>query len=225
MAENRETVSGRTTSSWIDVSYPLSEELIFWPHDPVPPDIRTMTFPSETGVITMSQMTINSHHGTHVDSPRHFYPDDTSIDEMPLETIMGPVRILEIKDSRLIMPEELALHDIQPAERILFKTVNSTYYARKKFVEDFVHLSIEGARFLADRMISVAGIDYLAIGSFRDRPSLIEVHKVLLGRGIWIIEGLDLSSVEAGRYEIICLPIKIRRGDAAQARVILRPLA
>ena len=211
-------------SKWIDISYPLSEEIIYWPEDPVPPDIKTNTFTSEEVTLTMSQMTINTHHGTHVDAPRHFYPDGTSIDEMPLTAIMGPARVIEIKDTNLITPEELEGHNIRTGERVLFKTINSSYYKQGKFVEDFVHITKESAHFIADKNISVVGIDYLAVGSFRDRSSLIEVHQILLGNGIWIVEALDLSRVEPGDYEIICLPIKIKQGDAGQARAIIRPL-
>jgi arylformamidase len=53
---------------------------------------------------------------------------------------------------------------------------------------------------------------------------LIAVHKTLLGSGIWIIEAIDLSAVEAGNYEIICLPILVKDGDAGLARAIVRPL-
>ncbi len=172
----------------------------------------------------MSQMTINTHHGTHVDAPRHFFPDGQSIDNMPLTAIMGPARVIEIRDKELIKPEELAAHNLRAGERILFKTINSTYYKKGKFVEDFVHIPKETALFLADKKISVVGIDYLAVGSYRDRDSLIEVHQILLGNGIWIVEALNLSGVEPGDYEIICLPIKIKDGDAAQARAIIRPL-
>ena len=50
------------------------------------------------------------------------------------------------------------------------------------------------------------------------------IHKMLLGAGIWIIEGLDLSAVSSGRYELICLPVKLHESDGAPARAILRPL-
>ena len=197
MAENKGRSMGSTKSAWIDISYPLSEDMLYWPQDPVPPDIKSISHASEEGIITMSQMTINTHHGTHIDAPRHFYPDGRCIDEMPLDAVMGPVRVVEIRDTELIKPDELVVHDIRPDERILFKTVNSSYYKLGKFVEDFVHLSIEAAHFLKDKKVSVVGIDYLAIGSFRDRPRLLEVHRILLGSGIWIIEALDLSAVKA----------------------------
>jgi arylformamidase len=211
-------------SKWIDISYPLSEDMIHWPHDPVPPDVKTNSRTSEEGTLTMSQMTINSHHGTHVDAPRHFFPNGACIDEMPLDAIMGPARVIEIKDTVSIKPEELTSHHIQPGERVLFKTINSSYYKLGRFVEDFVHISNEAAHFLKEKKISVVGIDYLAVGSFKDRSSLIEVHQTLLGNGIWIVEALDLSGVHPGAYEMICLPIRIKQGDAGQARVIVRPL-
>jgi len=212
-----------TKSEWIDISYPLHKGMLHWPQDPVPPSVESNSMKLEgEGTITMSQMTINTHHGTHIDAPRHFFPNGTTIDEMPLDAIMGPARVIEIKDTVSIKPEELEAHNIQPGERILFKTVNSSYYQKEKFVEDFVYISTEGAHYLKDKKVSVVGIDYLAVGSFKDRANLIEVHKVLVGNGIWVIETINLSAVKAGRYEIICLPIKIQHGDAAQARAILR---
>ena len=211
-------------SKWIDISYPLSKDMVYWPHDPVPPNVDFIFSPTEERPVSMIQMNINTHHGTHIDAPRHFNPSGTSIDEMPLDAIIGPVRVLEIKDTESIKPEELKAHNIQAGERILFKTVNSSYYKLGKFVEDFVYISNEGAQFLLDKKVSVVGLDYLAIGSFKDMENLVKVHNTLLGNGIWVIEALDLSAVKAGRYEIICLPIRIKQGDAGQARAIIRPL-
>ena len=209
-------------SEWIDISIPLKKDMVHWPTDPVPPNIDFMHHKDGDREITTSQMTINSHHGTHIDSPRHFVPDGTSIDEMPLETIMGPVRVIGIKDEEFIKPEELEAHNIQPGERILFKTKNSSYHKLGKFVEDFVHITVESARYLAEKKVSVIGIDYYAIGSFRDREGMIQVHEILLGNGVWAIEGLNLSEVEPGNYEIICLPVNIERGDAGWCRPIVR---
>ena len=211
-------------SEWIDISIPLRKDMAHWPTDPVPPNIDFMHHKDKDKQITTSQMTINSHHGTHIDAPRHFNPVGTSIDEMPLDTIIGPVRVIEIKDTESIKPEELEPYDIRMGERILFKTINSSYYKLGKFVEDFVYISNEAAHYLYEKKVSVIGIDYYAIGSYRDRESLVEVHEVLVGNGIWAIEGLNLSDVEPGNYEIICLPVNIEGGDAGWCRPILRPL-
>jgi arylformamidase len=211
-------------SKWIDISYPLSKDMVHWPSDPVPPDVDFIYTPTEERPVSMIQMNINTHHGTHIDAPRHFRPDGTSIDEMPLDAIMGPARIIGINDKESIKPGELETHNIRAGERILFKTVNSSYYKLGKFVEDFVYISTEGAQFLFEKKVSVVGLDYLAIGSFKDMENLVTVHNTLVGNGIWVIEDLDLSGVEPGNYEIICLPIRIKQGDAAQARAIVRPI-
>jgi len=210
-------------SGWIDISYTLSKDMVYYPNDPLPPYIDFLYSPDkgQGREITMSQLIINTHHGTHVDAPRHFYPDGTSIDEMPLDAIMGPARVIEIKNTVSIEPEELATHNIQPGERILFKTKNSAYYKLDKYVEDFCFLSTNGAHFLRDKKISVVGLDYFGIAS---GEHVLEVHKSLLGSGIWIIETIDLSAVKAGNYEIICLPLKVAHGDAGPARIIVRPI-
>jgi len=227
MTEDEGTVSkgvGAGKSGWIDISYPLSNDMVHWPMSPIYPHIDFVLHPSKGHPVTMSQININVHNGTHVDAPRHFIDDGAPIDEMPLDAIIGPARIIEIKDNESIKPEELAAYNIQPGERILFKTRNSSLYKLGKFVEDYVYISTEAGYFLRDKKISVVGIDYLAIGSIKDKEGLFEVHKTLLGSGVWVIEALDLSAVKAGNYEIICLPIKLEQGDAAPARAIVRPV-
>jgi arylformamidase len=91
-----------------------------------------------------------------------------------------------------------------------------------KFVEDFIFISDEAARFLVERSVRVVGVDYLSVGSFKCGGSY--VHKTLLGGGVWIIEGLNLSQVSPGKYDLICLPLKINQGDGAPARAIIRPV-
>ena len=227
MAKTKAAISkeaGGSKSGWIDISYGLSNGMIHWPMSPIYPHIDLAHHPSKGNIVTMMQLNINVHNGTHVDAPRHFIEDGTSIDQMPLDTIIGPARIIEIKDNESIKPEELATYNIQPGERILFKTRNSSLYKLGKFVEDYVYITDEGANFLRDKKVSVVGLDYLAVGTIKDKDSLIAVHKILLGSGIWIIEAIDLSAVEAGNYEIICLPILLKDGDAGPARAIVRPL-
>jgi arylformamidase len=216
--------SSAPKSEWIDISYPLSSDMLHWPEDPLPPRVDWLYHPDKGHRVQMAQININVHDGTHIDTPRHYYRDGTSIDKMPLDAIIGPARVIEIKDTVSIEPEELEPYNIQAGERILFKTINSSYYKKGKFVEDYVYVSTEAARFLKDKKVSVVGIDYFAIGPFKDRKQLTEVHKVLLDNGIWIIETIDLSAVKAGQYEIICLPARVKDGDSAPTRAILRPL-
>jgi arylformamidase len=211
-----------SSEEWIDISMPLTDGMIHWPGDPVPRIRRTLDM--ENGdPLNLTHLDICAHTGTHIDAPRHFRKDGSGIDRMPLSAGIGPARVVGIRDPETIRPAELAAHDIGPGERILFRTANSDGpRAGSAFRERFVHLSVEAARFLAERGVRLAGVDALSVDAFAaaDAP----VHRILLSAGIWIVEGLDLSRIVPGRYELICLPLKIMEGDGAPARAALRPL-
>src|SRR5690606_15876633 len=105
-------------------------------------------------------------------------------------------------------------------DRILFRTHNSeTEWEHQPFKEDYVYLSTAAARFLAEKKIHCVGIDYLSLGG---KENGTQVHKLMLGNAIIIIEGLKLKNIAPGPYEMICLPLKIKGSDGAPARVIIR---
>jgi len=158
-----------------------------------------------------------------MDAPSHFRKSGISIDKMPLTAAIGKARLIEITDNEFIKVEEIRPHRIHSGERILFKTKNSKRrWDNKPFNKKFVHLSIEAAEFLADRKVRMIGIDYLSIGGFEG--NVIEVHNTILKAGIWVIEGLDLSNIRPGYYDLVCLPIKIADSDGAPARALVRQI-
>jgi arylformamidase len=114
-------------------------------------------------------------------------------------------------------------HSISKGARVLFKTYNSPRcWKTARFLSDYVYLTIDAALWLVDRGVQTVGIDYLSVGGYkRNGP---EVHRILLHHGVWIIEGLDLTHVEPGTYEMVCLPLRIAGADGAPARAVLRPL-
>jgi arylformamidase len=115
--------------------------------------------------------------------------------------------------------ESLALPaDVQ---RLLLKTRNSLLWRSgiQEFDPNFVALTAEAAQWVVDRGMAVVGIDYLSIQRFADGPA---THQILLGAGVVVIEGLDLSQVEPGNYELFCLPLKLKGVEGAPARVILK---
>ena len=206
----------------IDISINLSPKTITYPGDPAPELYWKFKIAdgcdSDVGFIHAGL-----HHGTHVDAPSHFVRQGPGVDKMPLDTMVGRARVVEIKDTESIKPEELRQHRIRRGERILFKTHNSSYvWQTGEFVEDFVFISDDAARFLVERGVRLVGVDYLSVGSFRHGGKY--VHKTLLSGGVWAIEGLDLSHVAPGNYYLICLPLRLIPGDGAPARAILRPL-
>lgn len=206
-------------TDWIDVSVPLHSGMVHWPDNP-PVMIERILDLERGDVCTVSKMSLGLHTGTHVDAPRHFLREGQGVDRAPLGALIGPARVIEITDTHAIQVDELRQHDIQPGERILFKTANSTRcWETDDFVEDFVYISQAAARELAQLKVPTVGVDYLSVGGFTaDGP---ETHLALLGAGIWIIEGLNLARVRPGTYELVCLPLKIQDADGAPARVVL----
>jgi arylformamidase len=198
--------------------------MVHWPTDPSPRVERIKDRDKGDGV-TLTEIQWIDHVGTHVDAPLHFIERGKTIDEMPLNATIGRARVIEIEDTEAIKAEELASHRIRRGERILFKTQNSSRcYRTDDFVEDYVFISPAAAHFLVEKGIRAVGIDYISVGSYRHREMNHETHETLLNNGVYIIEGLNLSEVKAGRYELICLPILLERGDAGSARAIVKPV-
>jgi arylformamidase len=213
------------THNWIDVSVPLREGMVVWPKDiKIKIDHRRGSQNVESG--TNSSLFMGVHTGTHMDAPRHFFAKGKSIDEMPFDTTIGPARVIEIADAVSIKENEIRQHNIRKGERILFKTRNSQRcWQDDNFVRDFVYLTREAARYLANTGVRLVGIDYLSVGSPLDPDTTSpDTHQLLLGAEIWLIEGLNLSPVSTGNYNLVCLPLKLIQTDGSPVRVILEPV-
>jgi arylformamidase len=166
-----------------------------------------------------------THAGTHIDAPFHFLRDDTTIDKVPLETFVGPSRIIEIKDEVSIKVKELEQYDIQPGERILFKTRNSSWvYDQDEFVTNYVYIATETAHYLVEKKVTLVGIDYITVGGFDDPESNREIHRIFLKNGVSILELINLSGVKAGWYELNAVPLRMENGDAGPCRAIIKPI-
>ena len=207
---------------WIDISIPLRDAMVHWPSDP-PVSIKRVKNIEQGDTANLSLISMGAHSGTHIDAPIHFLKQGQGVDNIPIDTLVGRARVIEIRDPESIKPEELVGHRIRRGERILFKTRNSSHVWQKdEFVEDFVFVADAAADLLVDSGVRLIGVDYLSVGSFKHGGSY--AHKTLLSGGIWTIEGLNLSKLTPGKYDLICLPLRIVAGDGAPARAILRPV-
>jgi len=170
----------------------------------------------------VSMLSFGAHTGTHVDAPAHFVEGARRIDALSLDVLIGPARVLRVPDDlNEIDPEFINRCDLSGVERVLFHTRNSTFW-NEGFRKDFTHLLPEAAQLLVDRGIKLVGTDYLSIEKFHSGHH--RTHLTLLSNNVVIVEGLNLSEVPEGDYELICLPIKIAEGagDGAPARAVLR---
>ncbi|WP_411827169.1 cyclase family protein [Luteolibacter sp. AS25] len=205
---------------WIDISIPIHPDMAIWPENPGV-DIQSSQCMQHGDVCNVSRLSIGTHSGTHVDALRHFVKGGKSIDEAPVENFIGPARLVEIFSEDEIKLTDFDQSVISKGQRILFKTRNSRERIHDGgFQKDFIALSVEVAEWLAEMEVACVGVDYLSVGGFEG--NVVEVHHALLGNGIYAVEGLILSDLEEGWYDLICLPLKIVEGDAGLTRAVAR---
>jgi arylformamidase len=205
----------------IDISVPLQPDIPTWPGTPgfclewikrldVGDECNNACFHSDI------------HVGTHIDAPFHFLSEGKTVEQVTLDTLIGPVWVAHVPTVSAVTAidlSDLGLPD--HIERLLLRTRNSALWVRgeKSFQSDFVALTEDAAQWLVDREIRLIGVDYLSVQRYQDGPA---VHKILLAAEVVVVEGLNLAGVAPGKYELICLPIKIAGAEGAPARAVLR---
>lgn len=203
----------------IDISVSLHTGMVYYPGD-AKPEIKPARLISDGAVANLSDVHMGTHTGTHVDAPRHFVDGKAAVDELPLEALLGPARVLDLT----VVEGGISASDLEQAhigepERVLMKTRNSGLWSMSEFQRDFIFLDDSGADLLVERGVKLIGTDYLSIERFHSESHY--VHKRLLEVGTVVLEGADLSEVEPGDYELCCLPLKISGADGAPARAVL----
>jgi len=203
----------------IDVTVPLSASLPTFPGDP-PFHMEFSHRIADGQPYNVTKVTMGVHSGTHVDAPFHFLAEGATVEALPLEILMGKVRVVQISGREAIDVPELEALDLADEIRVFFKTRMSGQLRSARFQEDFVHLTPAAAARLVQAGIKLVGVDYLSVEKFQSPD--FATHHALLGAGVVIVEGLDLSEVDPGEYEMACLPLRIVGADGSPARVVLR---
>jgi len=202
----------------IDISLDISNDTASFPGDPKV-EVKRVFDITKGDIATVSKLSLSSHTATHIDAPAHFIKDGLTVDKLPLEHLVGKVKVFEVPEGNEITRSFLEKKHIEKEKAIFFKTKNSQYIRLNKFYEKYVSLSLDAADYLIEKGVKVVGIDYLSIEEFGSED--YSVHKSLLSNGIIIIEGLNLLDVSEGEYEFIALPLRIKGCDGAPARVVL----
>ena len=208
----------------IDISVPLQCNMPVWPNSAGMRLIQTMSIEREDP-FNNSCLTCDVPTGTLIDAPLHFIKDGNSVEKISLDTLIGPAFVAYIPRVDIITAEILsALALPSGTKRLLLRTENSSLWEKgiTDFSPGFVALNIDAAKWIVERGIRLIGIDYLSVQSYNGND---ETHKILLGAGVIIVEGLNLTNVEPGKYELICLPLKLVGSDGAPARAVLRKLS
>jgi len=203
----------------IDVSMEISEDMMVYKDRDEKRPKKEMIAKYSERQMNESRMRIDLHTGTHIDAPFHMIDEGETIDSIEIQSLIGKAKVLDLTDVEDgITSGNLEEKDISEGDFLLFKTKNSF---SEKFDYDFIYLTEDGAAYLKNIRIRGVGTD--ALGIERSQPGH-ETHKILLGNGIVIIEGLRLNHVDEGEYMMYALPLKIQGGDGAPARVVLSEL-
>ncbi len=203
-----------------DVSVPIRDGGLVYPGNPEIHISLQQSVALGAGA-NVSSVAFGSHTGTHVDAERHFFDNGLTVDQIPLETLMGPATVLEYgPETTSVTRADLEGHDLSGVQRVLLKTRNSGYLTQDPvFHPDYTYLAPDGAEYLVQLGVKVVGIDYLSIEQFHSGHH--RTHLTLLGAKVVIVEGLNLIEVPAGKYDLYCLPIKLAGCDGAPARAVL----
>ena len=174
---------------------------------------------------SIERITCSSHTGTHMDAPYHFLEDGVTVDRIPPESLVGPAIVLDVRgEAQGNVISAASLEKKWPKNAhpdfVLLRTDWSRKRApTKEYLFDFPGLDPGAAEWVAQRSVKGVGTDTLGIDPYSNAK--FEAHKILLGKGIWILEALDhLSELTEGvEYTLVAAPLKISGGSGAMARV------
>jgi len=210
----------------IDVSPCLSTRTPVWPGDQ-PLSIRWTQRLVDGDTTNLSAITLTPHLGAHADAPLHLFDGERDMGAVDLRPFLGPAMVvdvtgsLDVTGSREVTARHLAGIDLAGAERLLLRT-QSTPAAAEGFDPDTPHLAADAAELIAGAGLLLVGIDSPSVDAAA--AAGLPVHRRLLAAGIAILEGLDLTRVAPGRYELIALPLRLTGVEASPVRAVLRPL-
>ena len=203
-----------------DISLNLSTDTVRWVVAP-PLEVHERRRMSRGDEVNATALTMSVHAGTHLDAPFHFLPDGAGIDALPLERFIGPALVHTVDADRYITEAHVDAIPLDGVRRVLFKTRNSQLLKRPEYDPNFVAFSREAARALVARGVDLVGLDYLSVAHADEQ---VPVHRAFLDHGVVLLEGIDLSEIRPGRYELICFPLRLRGLDGAPYRAVLREI-
>lgn len=192
----------------IDISIPLSSETKVFPDDS-PVEIETISHLGHGDSIRLDSISMNTHAGTHIDTPAHLFSDGRGTESIDMDELIGGVYVLELNSSEPLTESGCMYLDIPTGtKRVIVKNKAPNDWMDETAALWFVN---RGINFIGWNGFSVDAIDN------RNLPS----HRVLLKHGVHLVENLNLTKVETGTYFLVCLPLKLIGSDAAPVRAVL----
>jgi len=202
-----------------DISRPVRSGIPVWPGD-TPFDFRFVARIAEGSSVNVGRIEMSVHTGSHVDAPLHFDDRGADAGAMPLAPFCGPCVVADVRPSdRGIRPADLP-RELDAQARTHRRVLLRSYAERPRgFDEHMAHATPELADWLAERGVRLLGVDTDSMDAFESKE--LPAHRRLNAHGIAILEGIDLSAVAPGAYELIALPLRIEGADGSPVRAVL----
>jgi arylformamidase len=208
-----------TVGRIIDISPPVSTAISVWPGD-TEFKVDWVSRMEEGEPTNTATLTTTPHVGAHADGPLHFQHDGPGIGEVDLDPYLGLCRVVDVTGVAMIDEEALFGLELGGRERLLFKT--GTFPDFRSWNDGFAYFDPSLLKRLGKTGVKLVGIDTPSVDPFDSKE--LPAHNVLLEFGMRNLEGLDLSEVEAGDYELIALPLRLTEVDSSPVRAVLRSL-
>lgn len=202
-----------------DISRPVNKDIGVWPGDTAF-DFSFVAKIADGSSVNVGRVEMSVHTGSHVDAPLHFDDDGADVASVPLEKYLGPCVVADVRPSaRGILPEHLPA-ELDQAARETGRVLLRSYAERPEtFDEHMAHATPQLADWLAERGVMLLGVDTDSMDAFESKE--LPAHRRLNSHGIAILEGVDLSSISPGRYELVALPLRIDGADGSPVRAVL----
>ena len=203
----------------LDISRPVRAGIPVWPGD-TPFEYRRSWKIGGGCPVNVGQVTMSLHTGAHTDAPYHFDDAGAAIADVDLSKYLGPCVVVDARPAgRGLVPADLPAGTeaaLRAAPRLLVRL-----YATRPtgFDEHLPHLTPEMADWLAARGVVLVGVDSDSMDAFDSKE--LAAHHRLASHGIAILEGIDLSAVTPGVYDLVALPLRLEGADASPVRAVL----
>lgn len=203
-----------------DISQKVATDTPVWPGEP-PPELKTLAGISENCPVNVSLLALSTHTGSHADAPLHYTADGAASADCDLDPYIGPCQVVDVRHAE----DKVTLTDfdmgcLEGAERLIFRTYER--FPAQAWDERFTAIDAEVIAALGERGIVLVGTDAPSLDPQTSKT--MDAHQQVRAHGMRILEGLVLDDIDAGRYELIALPLKLAGADASPVRAILREL-
>jgi len=208
---------------YYDLSNPVSKEMPFYPAS-FPLEVEQVSSVDKGG-FNVHKVTMATHHGTHVDAPRHLSYEGRALDEMDLNKFMGEGVVLDLSYKEIgsgVSADDLKKYAdlVKPEDIVILFTGCSKHLGESWITAKYTYLDKSGAEWLVQKKVKSVGIDFFSIDQYGNPEN--PAHNLLLGNGIPLIEEISYEArhLLGKRIYLLCLPIRMMMGDGAPARAI-----